>query len=530
MSDGYVLAMYDVRGIQDYIFRTAKIRDAVGASALVENIIEEALNDSCKKQGLSDADIELKWFDEKGPTEYTESKKCVQVLYVGGGNAYVLYSRKELNGKKLSGRELAVEISKKMARYTMDKTYSLQLATAIVDKTDNYNNDYRNLNAEMVKTKDRMIVSKPMDAIPVMEVERKTGFPVTTIKKLSTESALKMEAGLKKRNLDGTSIDDRILDSYITKKGNDSTIAVVHIDGNNMGTRIRRIVEEKKSYPDAVNTIRSISYNINNRYKEVFEDMSKYFNNEMENISELGEKDKKDCFVMKILTAGDDITYVCNAKIAISTVEYFVKKISGFGMLDNDPNNEYKFSVCAGIAYINSHFPFNIGYEAAEECCESAKKKAKESRNMSGDMVGNWFDYQIVKNIQGSDIKYTRNKEYITRNGEKLYKRPYFIITEDQMAVPVFKKLSEENESLGAFKEEMKFVKSNDMVRSFAKKLRNTYPLGEASVNQFVSFMSSRNDKISDEKMYYIDADARKTAVYYDALELMDDYIDVPLQ
>ncbi len=528
MSDNkYVLAMYDVRGIQDYIFRTAKIRDAIGASALVECIIEDALEYSCKKHGLAEADIELKWFDSNGPLDYVESGKMVQVLYVGGGNAYVLYN----------GKELAVDISKKMARYTMDKTYSLQLATAIVKKSDNYNKDYENLNAEMVRTKDRMIVSKPMDAMPVMEVERKTGFPVTKIQKykesdlrLSTESALKMKAGIEKRNLDGTSEDDRILDSYITKKGKDSTIAVVHIDGNNMGNRIRRIVENKQSYVDAVNTIRSISYNINNRYKEVFEEMAQYFNDAKSNISGLDEKVKKDCFVMKVLTAGDDITYVCNAKVAISTVEYFVKKISGFGMLDDDPDDEYKFSVCAGIAYINSHFPFNIGYDAAEECCESAKKKAKEKENMSGEKVGNWFDFQIVKNIQGSNIRSTRRKEYVTRTGEVLYKRPYFIITDDQKSDDVFKKLSDGSRSIDSFKEEMRFVREKELVRSFAKKLRNTYPLGQASVNQYVSFVRSRNNEVpTSDQMYCTDKDGGKVAVYYDALELMDDFVDVPL-
>ena len=39
-----LLAMYDVRGIQNYIFKTNKIKDIIGASNLVENIILEGLN------------------------------------------------------------------------------------------------------------------------------------------------------------------------------------------------------------------------------------------------------------------------------------------------------------------------------------------------------------------------------------------------------------------------------------------------------------------------------------------------------
>ena len=45
-----VLAMYDVRGIQNYIYRTPHIKDAMGASIIIEDIIVNALEDACKKQ------------------------------------------------------------------------------------------------------------------------------------------------------------------------------------------------------------------------------------------------------------------------------------------------------------------------------------------------------------------------------------------------------------------------------------------------------------------------------------------------
>ena len=37
-----VLAMYDVRGIQNYIYRTPHIKDAMGASIIIEDIIVNA--------------------------------------------------------------------------------------------------------------------------------------------------------------------------------------------------------------------------------------------------------------------------------------------------------------------------------------------------------------------------------------------------------------------------------------------------------------------------------------------------------
>jgi hypothetical protein len=40
-----VLAMYDVRGIQNYIFRTNYVKEIIGASAMVENIILDGMKD-----------------------------------------------------------------------------------------------------------------------------------------------------------------------------------------------------------------------------------------------------------------------------------------------------------------------------------------------------------------------------------------------------------------------------------------------------------------------------------------------------
>lgn len=61
--------------------------------------------------------------------------------------------------------------------------------------------------------------------------------------------------------------------------------------------------------------------------------------------------------------AGDDITFVCNAKLAIPAVRYFLENLG----------NEKDYSACGGIAFFNSHFPFSDAYQVAEACCDSAK-------------------------------------------------------------------------------------------------------------------------------------------------------------
>ena len=49
LYDQQVLAMYDVRGIQNYIFKSNAAKEIIGASVLVEAIITDGLNAYIKK-------------------------------------------------------------------------------------------------------------------------------------------------------------------------------------------------------------------------------------------------------------------------------------------------------------------------------------------------------------------------------------------------------------------------------------------------------------------------------------------------
>lgn len=492
-----VLAMYDVRGIQKYIFRTAKVQDAVGASAIVEDIILEALRYAVKSLTPAPS-MDGTWCEGKKPLPFERGKAEVQVLFVGGGNAYAIFR----------DRELCLEINRRMSAYVMKQTYSLQLAAAVVDCTENYQEDYQRLHEQMNRTKADMIVSKPLGALPVMQIEVKTGYPLG--KEGSTETRLK-----KKKNVGRLTKDraERIFDNYVTEKGVDSTIAVVHIDGNNMGLRIRELIQDIQDYGKAVETMRKISCNINQSFKQVFQEMADYFNAD----AVKGET----YFVRKILVAGDDITYVCNGQIALATIEYFCRKVAGLtitGDTDAKSIEKYGFSVCAGAAFINSHFPFHVGYEVAEECCESAKKRAKEERYMDHGRIGNFVDFHICKNVHAQNLKLMRQREYHLEGRYSLLTRPYYISTEQEGGL---KKLNQEEFAFDKFKAAVRYFRQEkNMPRSFAKDLRNTYSQGENQMKLLINFLESRNWKLPDGEDTAFRED--HTAKWYDALEMLD--------
>ena len=516
--------MYDVRGIQDYIFRTSKMKDAIGASSIVEGLFDDALKQSSSKLGLK---FDGKWCDDnKRPLHYEdETDADAVVLYIGGGNACVVYRDKET----------AVSMNREMARYTLDRTYSLQLAVAMVEKTGNYSSDYAKLMDEMVRVKDRMMVNKPLDALPVMKVEIKTGLPVSAGSS-STESAIKTKAGDKAR--DHVRFDQKLFDNYVEGKGESSMLAVVHIDGNNMGQRIRDLISGIDDYTEAVNEMRRISCSINSSYKEVFRSMEERFNEIKDTLHGSDAKDASKWWIMKIIDAGDDITYVCNAGIAFATAEYFCRNISEHSMNPASDDIRYRFSACAGISYFNSHFPFNIAYNVAEECCESAKSRAKKDEYKDGELVANWVDFQFCRSVHAQNLEKIRKDEYVTAAGEDLLRRPYYIYTEalgdpdgQGKGSRRFEEMREEFISYDCFVKDLKqyVLDDSNVPRSFVKEMRNTYPLGSDQMDILKAFLKSRENvestaskKVKYPDEFYKDFNGKKTARYYDALEVAD--------
>lgn len=534
MECGYVLAMYDVRGIQKYIFRTPDLKSAIGASALVEDIIEQALKESLsryeKQTGIT-LTKDLEWYDEgTGPKSYKEDSYDVQVLYIGGGNAFVVYrdicaSGIHANGgqEKDSSCKLASAINQRMAKYVLENTYSLQLAVAMVEKTADYPADQLKVRQKMEQVKRSMSAASPFGATPAVKVDVRTGYPLIFHKgkeDLSTEALNKKAAAERKRwyYLE----DEKKIDSLRTKKGIDSTVAVIHIDGNNLGLRIRSLLEGKTTYQEGVTAQRQISYRINHSYKTAFEKMKQETEEVGRTSRQLAMKEK-DIFIIPVVTAGDDITYVCNGRLALKSVDFFVKEISGYSMADNhagQPDSRYSFSICAGIAFANSHFPFHIAYDVAEECCENAKKTAKSRENLQDGQIGNWVDFHICKNIQARNLKVLREKEYVTSLGDQLLLRPYYISNGHEDNDTVFGKLASGVRSLENLENSIIFfVNTDNIPRSYAKQLRNTYTMGKYEVQHLSTFLQSRGHRMPDQSYNMYERDHAR---WYDALEMMD--------
>ncbi len=490
--DKEVLAMYDVRGIQAYIFKSNKAKEIIGASVIVANIITDGLRNFIGSQPVDEQKRYLTDWKCDNPTEFlNNSDVFMQVMFVGGGNAYVLFR----TGKICS------RVNKFLAKYVMEKTYSLNLAVAVVEKTASYAEDYIAINQKMREVKAYMPMTRLTGALPFMEVDSITGFPISVKDKkggLCTEAKLKTDAFPPNE-------DEKVFDNMVTKKGDNSLLAVCHIDGNSMGKRIISEMSGVVGYPEAISTMRTLSLSITTIFETAFCKMTEYMDREAPVI-----KKQKHQSYRKIIVAGDDITFVCNPKLAIPAVKKF---IDSFGT-----NTEDRYSACGGIAFFNSHFPFSDAYQVAEACCESAKKRAKIGKDSNGN-IGNYIDFQICTNISAAHLEDYREKHYTSYSG-KFIARPYYIEQKNDSAE--LKKYGNRYD-IRDFVAYSKYV--NTMPRSKAKQLREAISSGENEIKQLDSFLKSRGyDIVAVDSLRKNAGDNDCWSVCYDAVELMDLY------
>ncbi len=136
-----VLGIYDVTGIQNFIFNSNKLKENIGASIIVKETLNKylicAIKTVARKNGIDEKDIGENWFhigddDFKGKFK-DPSENRIEIVYIGGGNAVVAFSDiKYYNAT-----------TKMFALFLLEKTYSLNVASACTPITDNFNEDKR---------------------------------------------------------------------------------------------------------------------------------------------------------------------------------------------------------------------------------------------------------------------------------------------------------------------------------------------------------------------------------------------------
>lgn len=396
-----VLAQYTIRSKQDYIFKTNRIVEIMGASANISNawsvLFEEA--EKCGKKvvrtgndtAFSLADTE-RWF-EQNAVQMVE-------LFCGGGNETVMYDSIE------TYREVNQAFS-----YRVMKDYSGMIPMSeYCEVSGNYREDYKKLMIRADALKNIMAPGRDEFILPFSMMDRDTFQPYIGIikadgndKPVTAESLSKRAAGISIRNRDNSV---KLLDEMVTEKGKEGLLAVVHADGNNMGSKIMDMLGEQTSYDFCVQKMREFTKETR---KAFVDDGKKALQECCERLKkEYAEKKLKNtAFAFReVIADGDDMTFICNARFVMEYVKAYLEAVDSC-------QSEWKYSSCAGICIFHSHYPFARAYSLAEQCCDEAKVMVhKTDENHKSIMIEEgWVDYHYIHSGIGGDLLEIRHSQ-----------------------------------------------------------------------------------------------------------------------
>ena len=447
----YALAMYDVRGKQEYIFKTNKLKEIVGGSCIIRDCFkeylflsaEEYMRRKAKKEGIPLSDDEVcgiynyndpkkepeyiseinkgKEFSQKAFERMMQDEKCAaryagEVVYEGGGNFFVLYKDKET----------CIEINKIFTRKLLKELYTLKVLCTYIELENglvNFIEDRKKLYEKHRISEAEESVICPVNTLPFVQVDEVTSLPLTkynenTRKKVSTEAEAKLAKHLDVYN---EKYGEKDLDKLVTRKGEESLLAVVYIDGNNMGAKVQNVLGTETSYDQCVKKLRETSEFIQKNYVE---DRIKDIDQMLE---EKAKKGKKKAGKRLVVFAGDEINLICNARDAYDIAKTYLKGLHQVSWKDSTE----PCSACAGIAIFHSHAPYAQAYKIAEECCESGKtrmkklEKAREKEGKSKEVC--YIDVHYCQKGIGMSLDDIREKEV-----GGLISKPWLLDMEDE--------------------------------------------------------------------------------------------------
>lgn len=402
-----VLAMYDVRGKQEFIFRTNKMKEIVGASLIISDVFKDYLYPAAEKvsgkksKGIytyidNDSDFsEDKW------NEHIQEDYIGEVIYEGGGNFFVLYDSKEH----------LIKTNKIFTKNIMENIGTLRVLCSYVEveNFNDYKEDEKRLRAKHRINEARESIMPPVNAIPFVQLDSLISQPIvqTKVAEISGENipektTLERYAKLKKHSEipddKKSEYGENILDNLVREKGEDSILAVVFIDGNNMGAQVSQALSKEdengneiKSYEACIKELRDFSDKIQRNYVNKTAETIK---------NRLSKKRGDHPFIRMVVFAGDEMSFICRGEDAMDAIKAY------FDCLTENGKNR-KRSSCAGVALFHSHAPYAEAYKIAEECCESGKKLMKKY----GETETCYLDFQYCQSGLGMDLDTIRERE-----------------------------------------------------------------------------------------------------------------------
>ena len=450
--------LFDTRSIQKYIFSSNRLKTNIGASFLVESAFaRELLHVLRELFGESEVD-DATWRKVESP-DWTRMEQRCRIGYIGGGNALVLFREETTDEelvkvirsftKRLLWKSPGLRTGAARGEIVLDadgayRVTRVKLANGAEAEIDDLTHLVHKLKAQ--QNLFFPVVSLPYTGLTLSceaSAETANAYDVDDVRKesrfLSWEVKRKLLAARKKdgiiapaeeelldklrsvlKSLAGepftasvsyTFVPEKLAEalqkyafpSEFEKLGQRETedyMAIVHIDGNNMGEKFRDsdTLTKRKNMSLAVykKTITAFCVLLDDIIGD-YASLQKHL------ILEEADDGKLFLPIRPIVLGGDDMTFVCTAKYALAFTRTIMEALNDLGI-----------DSCGGISILPTAYPFFRGYEIAEQLCGAAKSKMRAMREEGSSC---WLDFAILHGEQPPTLEQIREQQYSGKCG-----------------------------------------------------------------------------------------------------------------
>lgn len=509
--------LMDTISIQKYVFASNILRDNLGASHIVKSLFDNPAAESMAEAvGLEKNQVkEIMdcWQKEPGRMLLDDPAIPFEIGAVGGGKALVLFR----------GCDQAKSFVRSFTRDLLIKAPGLQLAVAIDDKfklDQDFKSTLESLYSQLRDNRNRYFPMTTIQNHGITAADSNAGnslnlYSTDVQKFISIEKATKLGAASDEEKSLEEMIEIRHtgyrFTNYMDRLGQiqgNSHIAVVHIDGNNMG----------QWFADSasLDIYRQRSYNLdliaNESFWALVDEAAEIMSDLVPDNGFYIKDDKagnRYLPLRPIILGGDDITFLCEGRMGLYFAEKYLQiwtekansQLSKYGTPKNG-----MFSACAGVAIAATKYPFYRTYSIAHELCNEAKKSARNAG-------GSWIDFHIISGTKSGNLEAVRKDEGIIQ-GQELHFGPYCLAANHE-------------KSLQYFKEGMwEFIQS--WARSDVKELRSVFYYGKEGVEVCLTDMTAKGNYLPYKGRAGVDYSRKgfvdKQTPYFDMLEIMEYY------
>lgn len=364
------LLKLEVSRKQDYIFSSKKLRDNAARSAEIDFVTGHRT-----REGRD-------FFREAAGNLYDCAENLV---YSGGGHAVLQFD----------DEKQATEFAKRVTKAAMERFHGMELFVKRLRFDENILGDerptafQRKIGAANLRELSRQLEEKKalrrnavgQVSFGVEKLNRRT-FQPELFQSESTESAQAENMEESVEAPDGCKYPSKI--EHLC--GEDNFIAVVHIDGNGMGTRVNAIYDKdsETDWDGLRKELADFSERVDAAFKSAFrrtaEQVAAYLERNPETLNHTPKANQSQdpppvraLPIRPVILAGDDVCFVTMGSIGLECARLFLENL-------RNPESGEAYYACAGVALTHRKYPFHKAYALSEELCSNAKKFVAEIR------------------------------------------------------------------------------------------------------------------------------------------------------